>query len=318
MSALLKANMAENMNNLNAERALVPSHYAILLHAEVYEELSPAFQAIAGSLAEDLTTEVEKLCYLTYTPDGSKPRRRDTPRDIRPLDNTWSFEWIPVTEVPDKEGGPPRTVPRHYLAVSSQLARQDLSPLDDGKAKMTVKDPFKGVFESHFILKSDLKNASKDTVTVRVPFAPLGRPPVKTPEKPSNSPPGAGTPLRTNAGKQPPARLTYQYPGQAQALTYEIVKPETRIGRKQEGHDQHIDLRLDATYVSREHARIQWNADKKRFELLDTSSNGTLVNGVAVPKSKPLDNVFHWHPLPDGARIDLAGGLTLTFLLQKS
>lgn len=302
ISELLKANMAANLFNLNSrkDKVLVPGHYAIFLHAEFYEELSPAFKDLARSLGEDLTEEVARLRMLE--PNGARLKQHTTPRDIRPLDDSWTFDFIAVTEILDQDGGPPREAPRHYLAVASRLARPDLSSPDEGNAKVTVKDPFKG-FESHFMLDSDLKKVGKDTVTVKVPFAPGDK--AKGPQ--------AGKP---SGATQPEATLTYQYPGQTETHTYALKEPEIRIGCVR-ANNSHVHLRLHDAHVSGEHARIRWNADQRRFELVDVSSNGTTVNGVRVPKSQPINNVFHWHPLSDGARIGLAGSMELTFHIHN-
>jgi pSer/pThr/pTyr-binding forkhead associated (FHA) protein len=69
--------------------------------------------------------------------------------------------------------------------------------------------------------------------------------------------------------------------------------------------------------VSREHARIQ-RTPEGTFRIKDLSKLGTTVNGVPVPSSLEsadggVRDLDRWEPLPDKARIGLAGVIYLDF-----
>jgi pSer/pThr/pTyr-binding forkhead associated (FHA) protein len=80
-----------------------------------------------------------------------------------------------------------------------------------------------------------------------------------------------------------------------------------------------VDLRLHAAAdVSREHLRIRRDPSTGRFFLKDLSTYGTTLDGVPVPRSievvdgekRDLDIEV---PLPDRAKLELAGMIVLQF-----
>jgi pSer/pThr/pTyr-binding forkhead associated (FHA) protein len=98
--------------------------------------------------------------------------------------------------------------------------------------------------------------------------------------------------------------------------TFLVTKDEIVIGRQ--APDVWADLSIDTSLdVSREHARLQ-RTPEGSFRIKDLSKLGTTINGVPVPRSlestdggvKDLDR---WEPLPDKARIGLAGVIYLDF-----
>jgi hypothetical protein len=98
--------------------------------------------------------------------------------------------------------------------------------------------------------------------------------------------------------------------------TFLVTKDEIVIGRQ--APDVWADLSIDTSLdVSREHARLQ-RTPEGVFRIKDLSKLGTTVNGVPLPRSleaadggvKDLDR---WEPLPDKARIGLAGVIYLDF-----
>lgn len=98
--------------------------------------------------------------------------------------------------------------------------------------------------------------------------------------------------------------------------TFVVTKDEIVIGRQ--APDVWADLSIDTSLdVSREHARLQ-RTPEGVFRIKDLSKLGTTVNGVPLPRSleaadggvKDLDR---WEPLPDKARIGLAGVIYLDF-----
>jgi len=99
--------------------------------------------------------------------------------------------------------------------------------------------------------------------------------------------------------------------------TFLVTKDEIVIGRQ--APDVWADLSIDTSLdVSREHARLRRTAEGA-FRIKDLSKLGTTVDGVPLPRSlEPADGAArnpeeHWEPLPDKARIGLAGVIYLDF-----
>lgn len=102
---------------------------------------------------------------------------------------------------------------------------------------------------------------------------------------------------------------------------YEMAKNQVKIGRG--GEHVWIDLKLDATRdISREHLQLRRDGASGRFFIKDLSKLGTTVNGRPVPPSIVMENGSEVDknveaPLPDKARIGLAGVLFLQFKVVK-
>jgi predicted component of type VI protein secretion system len=100
-----------------------------------------------------------------------------------------------------------------------------------------------------------------------------------------------------------------------------MTKNQIKIGRG--GEHVWIDLKLDATRdVSREHLQLRRDAGTGRFYIKDLSKLGTTVNGRTLPPSIVVENGGEIDknieaPLPDKARIGLAGVLFLEFRAVK-
>jgi hypothetical protein len=99
--------------------------------------------------------------------------------------------------------------------------------------------------------------------------------------------------------------------------TFLVTKDEIVIGRQ--APDVWADLSIDTSLdVSREHARLRRTAEGA-FRIKDLSKLGTTVDGVPLPRGlEPADGGArnpeeHWEPLPDKARIGLAGVIYLDF-----
>lgn len=110
------------------------------------------------------------------------------------------------------------------------------------------------------------------------------------------------------------ARITYK--DDQGTHTFLMAKDEIVIGRQ--APDVWADLSLDTSLdVSREHARLQ-RTPEGGFRIKDLSKLGTTVNGAQLPRSLEstdggVRDLDRWEPLPDRARIGLAGVIYLDF-----
>lgn len=110
------------------------------------------------------------------------------------------------------------------------------------------------------------------------------------------------------------ARIVYKDDRGTQ--TFFMAKDEIVIGRQ--APDVWADLSIDTSLdVSREHARLQ-RTPEGGFRIKDLSKLGTTVNGAALPRSlevteEGVKDLDRWEPLPDRARIGLAGVIYLDF-----
>jgi hypothetical protein len=99
--------------------------------------------------------------------------------------------------------------------------------------------------------------------------------------------------------------------------TYRMTKDQIVVGRG--GRDYWTDVKLDTLPdVSREHFRLRRDPATGKFYLKDLSRLGTTINGEAAPSSVEfVDGARRDRdveaPVPDAARIGLAGVLFLNF-----
>jgi pSer/pThr/pTyr-binding forkhead associated (FHA) protein len=100
------------------------------------------------------------------------------------------------------------------------------------------------------------------------------------------------------------------------------VKSTVRIGRG--GVAYPVDIKIVCSVdVSREHARIRFDAQTNRFFLIDLSALGTTLNGRHVPRGyDEVDGSKRENGsetlLPDQARIGLADTVYLNFTRVRS
>ena len=111
------------------------------------------------------------------------------------------------------------------------------------------------------------------------------------------------------------ANLTFE--DETGAHTFQMTRDTIKIGRG--AIDRWVDLKLGSQKdISREHLMIRRDPASGKFFIKDLSSLGTTVNGKRIPPSiekvngEDVDRNVEV-PLPDKARIGLAGVLTLEF-----
>ena len=144
---------------------------------------------------------------------------------------------------------------------------------------------------------------------------------------------------RRMSGEAAPATAKYEAPAPAPAApggaiadgTYAVIEYEDNSGRKtfqvtkdqivvgRGGRDYWTDLKLETLPdVSREHFRLRRDPASGKFFLKDVSRLGTTINGEKAPSSIDFSDAEKRDhnievPLPDQARIGLAGVLFLEF-----
>ncbi len=114
---------------------------------------------------------------------------------------------------------------------------------------------------------------------------------------------------------------TLEWEDETGSHSYQITKDLIKIGRGEA--DRWVDLKLGSKKdISREHLQIRRDATSGKFFIKDLSSLGTTVNGKRVPASieqvsgEDVDKNIEV-PLPDKARIGLAGVVVLQFRIQQ-
>jgi hypothetical protein len=123
------------------------------------------------------------------------------------------------------------------------------------------------------------------------------------------------TPVSQHATERVYAEIHYQDDRGAQ--TFLVKKDRVVIGRGGPAH--WVDLKLYSQRdVSREHARLRRDPATGNFYLTDVSQFGTTVNGAPAPSSVEIVEGQRREknlevPLPEKARIVLAGVVTLEF-----
>jgi hypothetical protein len=86
---------------------------------------------------------------------------------------------------------------------------------------------------------------------------------------------------------------------------FSMERPEVSIGRGGDG--KWVDLQITAAQsISKEHVVIRYNAQTRRFEAQDVSTNGTRVGGeLLAPKT--------WVPIASNTIFELANGVSIEF-----
>jgi len=122
---------------------------------------------------------------------------------------------------------------------------------------------------------------------------------------------------RVEPAGDPKAYAVIEYQDNRGRQTYSMTKDQIVVGRG--GRDYWTDVKLETLPdVSREHFRLRRDPATGKFYLKDLSRLGTTINGEAAPSSVEFvdggkrDRDVET-PLPEAARIGLAGVLFLDF-----
>lgn len=275
-------NMRQSLEPL-VTKTIAPSLYQVYLHADDYDRLRSLFGELEGEAKALLDNELARLNR------GSAPA---FPRILR------------------KKKDEPPAAPQYVSAEGKWTVRfqEDpngtLSPGDVEVVSEFARPPeaaFGAGTKTHRI--STTRRLGQMTTQREDPAGTARR------EMPSGA--FSGTIATEPSGH---ARIVYK--DDRGTHTFLVTKDEIVIGRQ--APDVWADLSIDTSLdVSREHARLQ-RTPEGVFRIKDLSKLGTTVNGVPLPRSleaadggvKDLDR---WEPLPDKARIGLAGVIYLDF-----
>jgi hypothetical protein len=275
-------NMRQSLEPL-VTKTIAPSLYQVYLHADDYDRLRSLFGELEGEAKALLDNELARLNR------GSAPA---FPRILR------------------KKKDEPPAAPQYVSAEGKWTVRfqEDpngtLSPGDVEVVSEFARPPeaaFGAGTKTHRI--STTRRLGQMTTQREDPAGTARR------EMPSGA-------LSGTVATEPSGHARIVYKDDRGTHTFLVTKDEIVIGRQ--APDVWADLSIDTSLdVSREHARLQ-RTPEGVFRIKDLSKLGTTVNGVPLPRSleaadggvKDLDR---WEPLPDKARIGLAGVIYLDF-----
>jgi len=275
-------NMRQSLEPL-VTKTIAPSLYQVYLHADDYDRLRSLFGELEGEAKALLDKELARLNR------GSAPA---FPRILR------------------KKKDEPPAAPQYVSAEGKWTVRfqEDpngtLSPGDVEVVSEFARPPeaaFGAGTKTHRI--STTRRLGQMTTQREDPSGTARR------EMPSGA-------LSGTIATEPSGHARIVYKDDRGTHTFLVTKDEIVIGRQ--APDVWADLSIDTSLdVSREHARLQ-RTPEGAFRIKDLSKLGTTVNGVPLPRSleaadggvKDLDR---WEPLPDKARIGLAGVIYLDF-----
>jgi hypothetical protein len=272
-------NMREGLEPLHYS-TLPPSIYQVYLYPDDLERLRGIVPRIVEEARRALDAELESLNRASLG-ERLKIARRDLPKVSAP-EGGWQ---IALHENTDDDVAP------GDIMVSSELALP--AKAEFGAGSMTKR-----------ISTRRLGTGAPGAETARTSFQPAVSTAV-----------AAAVPTAAAAEEGPFAIIEYEDNGGHKAFS--VTKNQIVVGRG--GRDYWTDLKLDTLPdVSREHFRLRRDPETGRFFLKDLSRLGTTIDGQAVPSSievvegEKRDRNLET-PVPDQARIGLAGVLFLNF-----
>jgi hypothetical protein len=310
---LVLEHMRRNLEPLKYS-TLAPSRYVVYLHAAEFARL----EGILGIIQQQTIRALdEELSSLNAGSGLTRYARRVWKRPFA-VEESAAPEWH-VEFLVDPDGD---LQPGDVL-VYSELLLPAVPELAVGARTRRIATVYTGSRASREVPVPDRPTVAE--TAVNKPAA------IPSPPSPPSLPAPADeiTAALPAAAPQPAAVQTVapralariSYDDDAGPHDYAVVKASVSIGRG--GVAYPVDVRIaSSTDVSREHARIRHDADSGRFCLIDLSSLGTTVDGVAVPRgydeadgSKRENGVEV--PLPDRARIGLANMVFLDFRVER-
>jgi hypothetical protein len=300
-------NMRQNLEPLKYS-TLAPSRYLVYLHASEFARLEGILGIIQQQTIRALNEELARLNRGSLV--GSfvgKYAERVLRRPATLIENAadWHVEFL-VDADGDLKPGDVLVASELLLPASPELGggarTRRITTVHIG-SRVTMREP---VIVERPVARAEERPADPSGQTAQTTQI------TQTPQ----TAPAPTAPVQTRSA-QPLvlARIAYEDDGGAHA--YEVVKASVSVGRG--GVAYPVDIRIVAAAdVSREHARVRHDTETGRFFLIDLSTLGTTLDGLPVPRgydeadgSKRENGVEV--PLPDRARIGLAGTVFLDF-----
>ncbi len=272
-------NMRQSLEPL-VTKTIAPSLYQVYLHGDDHDRLRTLFGELESEAKTLLDTELARLNRGSAPPFSRILRKKKEGAEAAPrfvsAEGRWSIRF---------QEDPNGTLSPGDVEVISEFARPPESGYGAGSKthRISTTRRLGGQMTTH-------RDAQSQEVAQG--GAPLAAPP---------EPPGF-------------ARIVYK--DDRGTHTFRMAKDEIVIGRQ--APDVWADLSIDTSLdVSREHARLQ-RTPEGTFRIKDLSKLGTTVNGVEIPCSLAsteagVRDLDRWEPLPDRARIGLAGVILLDF-----
>ncbi|HVS16825.1 MAG TPA: FHA domain-containing protein [Thermoanaerobaculia bacterium] len=278
-------NMREGLEPL-LTKTLAPSLYQVYLHPDDYDRLRTIFREVEAEAKAYLDRELESLnrkaAPVAQKVKGRLPRRL---ADRMPAEDPSS---PPMRHVPASgewhirfQEDPNESLEPGEIEVVSELAVEEAPGYAAGNPTQRI-----AISTTRRLGRSESARIRRDAPADAHTAAPIEAP--------------------TAPVAPPAAPLAFlEYAAEDGRRRFDLDKDEVFVGRG--AVDVWVDLRLDTVPdVSRKHARIRRDAPAGRYWVQDLSQFGTTVDGRRVPTDGELE-------LRDGAVLELAGAVTLTF-----
>lgn len=269
-------NMREGLEPLHYS-TLAPTLYHVYLHPDDMERLRGIVPRIIDEARRALDAELESLNKASLG-ERLKIARRGEPK-IAPPEGGWQ---ISILENTDDEVAP------GDIAIYSELAMPAKPELGAGSMTKRI---------------STRRMAGQETASSKYVA------PSAAPEAEAAAPPAEQT--------GPGGFAVIEYEDNGGHKIFQMTKDQIVVGRG--GRDYWTDIKLETLPdVSREHFRLRRDPATGKFFLKDVSRLGTTINGEKAPSSIDFSDAEKRDrnvetPVPDQARIGLAGVLFLEF-----